>query len=99
MQGLLSRRCGYLAQKPSAAWSSWAEGEKMRSAQLQELEEMAAKLSATAGELPPGQDHHNALREIAKFRVQIAALQGARGINDEITSKENEAAQCRKNRH
>jgi hypothetical protein len=38
---------------------------------------MAAKLLATAGELPPGQDHHNALREIGRFRVQIAVLQGA----------------------
>jgi len=44
---------------------------------MQELEEMATKLLATARELPPGQDHHNALREIARFRAQIAALQGA----------------------
>jgi hypothetical protein len=49
----------------------------MRAARLQELEEMAAKLLVTAGELPPGQDHHNALREIGRFRAQIAALQGA----------------------
>jgi hypothetical protein len=49
----------------------------MRAARLQELAEIAAKLLATAGELPPGQDHHNALREIGRFRVQIAALQGA----------------------
>jgi hypothetical protein len=48
----------------------------MRAARLQELQEMAAKLLATAGELPPGQDHHNALREIGRFRAQIAALQG-----------------------
>jgi hypothetical protein len=47
----------------------------MRAARLQELQEMAAKLLATAAELPPGQDHHNALREIARFRAQIAALQ------------------------
>jgi hypothetical protein len=46
----------------------------MRAARLQELEEMAAKLLATARELPPGQDHHNALREIGRFRAQIAAL-------------------------
>jgi hypothetical protein len=45
-----------------------------RAARLQELEEMAAKLIATARELPPGQDHHNALREIGRFIEQIAAL-------------------------
>ena len=49
----------------------------MRKARLHELEEMAAKLLATARELPPGQDHHNALREIRRFRAQIAALKGA----------------------
>jgi hypothetical protein len=49
----------------------------MREARLQELQEMAAKLLATARELPPGQDHHNALREIGRFRAQIAALKGA----------------------
>jgi hypothetical protein len=49
----------------------------MREARLQGLEEMAAKLLATARELPPGQDHHNALREIGRFRAQIAALKGA----------------------
>jgi hypothetical protein len=48
----------------------------MRAAKLQELQEMAAKLLVTADALPPGQDHHNALREIARFRSQIAALQG-----------------------
>jgi hypothetical protein len=41
------------------------------------LEEIAAKLLATARELPPGQEHHNALREIGRFRAQIAALQSA----------------------
>jgi hypothetical protein len=50
----------------------------MRAARLQELQEMAAKLLATARELPSGQDRHNALREIGRFRVRIAALQGAR---------------------
>ena len=49
----------------------------MTVAKLQELEEIAAKLLATASELPSGQDHHNALREIGRFRAQIAALQGA----------------------
>jgi hypothetical protein len=53
------------------------EGEEMRAARLQELQEMAAKLLATARELPSGQDRHNAFREIGRFRVQIAALKGA----------------------
>jgi hypothetical protein len=49
----------------------------MRAARLQELDEMGTKLQATARELPSGQDRHNALREIGRFRAQIAALQGA----------------------
>jgi hypothetical protein len=48
----------------------------MRATKLQELEEMALRLLATARKLPPGQDHHNALREIGRFRAQIAALHG-----------------------
>jgi hypothetical protein len=47
-------------------------------ARLQELEEMAAKLIATARELPPGQDHHKALQEIGRFIAQIAALKRRR---------------------
>jgi len=43
----------------------------MRAARLQELQEVAEKLLATARELPPGQEHHNALREIGRFREQI----------------------------
>ena len=50
------------------------EGEEMREARLQELEEMAEKLLATARNLPLGQDRHNALREIGRFRARIAAL-------------------------
>lgn len=42
---------------------------------LQELEEMAAKLLATACKLPPGQDRHNALREIGRFRARITGMQ------------------------
>jgi hypothetical protein len=53
-----------------------AEGDEMRAAaRLQELEEIAAKLLATAGKLPPGQDRYNALREIGSFRARIAALE------------------------
>jgi hypothetical protein len=35
---------------------------------------MAEKLLATARHLPSGQDRHNALREIGRFRARIAAL-------------------------
>ena len=49
----------------------------MRATRLQELQEMAAKLLATARELPSGQHRHNALREIGRFRARIAALKGA----------------------
>jgi hypothetical protein len=47
----------------------------MREARLQELHEMAAKLLATAGALPPGPDRHNALREIGRLRAQVVSLQ------------------------
>ena len=41
-----------------------------------ELEEMAAKLLATARKLSPGQDRHSALREAGRFRARIATLKG-----------------------
>src|SRR5260370_9540152 len=47
----------------------------MRAARLKELEERAAKLLETARKLPSGQDRHNALREIERFRARITALQ------------------------
>jgi hypothetical protein len=47
----------------------------MRAARLQELEEMAAKLLETARKLPSGQDRHNALQEIERFRARIAAME------------------------
>jgi hypothetical protein len=46
-------------------------------ARLQELEEMGAKLQATARKLPSGPHRHNILQEIARFRAEIAALQSA----------------------
>jgi hypothetical protein len=46
----------------------------MRAKKLQELEKLAAKLSATARTLPPGEDRQNAYREIARFRDRIADL-------------------------
>src|ERR1700675_393196 len=52
-----------------------AGGEEMRTARLKELEELAAKLLETARKLPSGQDHHNALQEIERFRARITALQ------------------------
>jgi hypothetical protein len=52
-----------------------AEGEgKMRAARLQELEEMAKELLATARKLPPSQERHEILQEIDKIRAQINAL-------------------------
>jgi hypothetical protein len=48
----------------------------MRATKLQELEEMATKLLATARKLPPGPDRSNMLQEIGRFRSQIASLQG-----------------------
>jgi hypothetical protein len=44
---------------------------------MQDLEEIAAKLLETARKLPPGQDRHNILQEIGRFRAQIVALQSA----------------------
>jgi hypothetical protein len=49
----------------------------MKSARLQELEEMAAKLLETARKLPPGEDYHNALQEIGRFLAKIDALKEA----------------------
>lgn len=46
----------------------------MRAARLQELEELAAKLLALARKLPPGQQRHAIVQEIASFRVRIADL-------------------------
>jgi hypothetical protein len=48
----------------------------MRAARLQELEEMAARLLALARKLPPGQQRHDVIQEIGRFRAQIAALKG-----------------------
>jgi hypothetical protein len=48
----------------------------MRTTKLQELEEMAAELLATARKLPPGPDRSNILQEIGRFRSQIISLQG-----------------------
>jgi hypothetical protein len=48
----------------------------MRAARLQELEEMAVRLLALARKLPPGQQRHDVVREIGRFRVRIAALKG-----------------------
>jgi hypothetical protein len=47
----------------------------MSAARLKELAEMAAKLLETARKLPPGQDRHKALQEIARFHARIIGLQ------------------------
>ena len=52
----------------------------MRAARLKELEEIAAKLLETARKLPSGQDRHNALQEIERFRARITALQRPSGM-------------------
>jgi hypothetical protein len=44
---------------------------------MQDLEEIAAKLLVTARKLPPGQDRHNALQEIGRFRARITGLHRA----------------------
>jgi hypothetical protein len=49
----------------------------MRATKLQELEEMAATLLATARKLPPGPDRHSIIKEIGRFRAQLSALQRA----------------------
>ena len=49
----------------------------MRTARLQELEEMGTKLQATARALPSGPDRHNIHQEIGTFRARIVALQDA----------------------
>jgi hypothetical protein len=53
----------------------------MREARLQELEEMAAGLLATALQLPQGRQRDDALLEVGSFRAQIAALKGAERAN------------------
>jgi hypothetical protein len=50
---------------------------KARLQELQELEEIAAALLATALQLPQGRQRDDALLEVGSFRAQIAALKGA----------------------
>jgi hypothetical protein len=47
----------------------------MTAERVQELEEIAAKLLATARKLSPGPVRHRALNEIGTIRVRIIALQ------------------------
>ena len=59
----------------------------MREASLQELQEMADKLLATARNLPSGQDRHNTLREIRSFHVRIAALKFRRTVSHHLGAR------------
>jgi len=53
---------------PRENLQSWAEGEGgNEAAKLQELEEMAAELWATARKLPSGQDRHKRFRRSEDF--------------------------------
>jgi hypothetical protein len=45
-----------------------------RAARLQELEDMAAEMLASACKLPPGKERQKFLKEIGKMRAQIDAL-------------------------
>jgi hypothetical protein len=60
-----------------------AVGEEMRAARLQELEElqeMAAKLMATAGKLSPSLDREDVLLKIGTYIAQITALKGVHDL-------------------
>jgi len=46
----------------------------MRATKIRELEKLAAKLSPTVRELPPGRDRQDAFEKIANFRDKIATL-------------------------
>jgi hypothetical protein len=51
---------------------------------LLELEEMAVKLEATARKLPQGLKHEELLRDIERFRAQLAAqLSGLKAKGNE----------------
>jgi hypothetical protein len=53
------------------------EGEsEMSTDKLQELQEMAARLLALSRKLPRGQQRHDIVQQIRRFRGQIAALKG-----------------------
>jgi len=47
---------------------------------LQELEEMAVKLEATARKLPQGAGRDDLLRDIASFRAQLVARLPSEGL-------------------
>jgi hypothetical protein len=42
--------------------------------ELEEMEEMAAELLATASKLPPSQERHEIFQEIRNIRAQIDSL-------------------------
>ena len=70
----LAEYFGSFGVQPQRCCRARAEGEEMRAARLQELQEMAAKLVATARKLPPSQERHEALQEIRNIRARIDEL-------------------------
>ena len=59
----------------------------MTATKLQELEEMATKLLASARKLPPGPDRHNLLQKIGRFRAQIIIRQALLGLKVKVTTE------------
>jgi hypothetical protein len=49
-----------------------------RAATLQEMEEMAAEMLATARKLPPSQERHDIIKEIGQIRARIDGLKAKR---------------------
>jgi hypothetical protein len=50
------------------------ENVETRAATLQEMEEMAAEMLATARKLPPSQERHDIIKEIGQIRARIDGL-------------------------
>ena len=61
----------------------------MSTSGIRELENMAAKLSATAHKLPRGQERQDAFWEISKFRDKIAAPKIAERSAQEPKTQDN----------